>query len=72
MLWREQTWSSHLPPVLEEILSEDVFGCVLMIQHLGEKRGNLFSGSAEFHQLAYKKNNNTALQNRTKQINRTY
>lgn len=55
-LWREQTGTSHLPPVLEEVLSEDVFGCVLMIQHLGEKRGNLFSGSGEFHQLAYKKN----------------
>lgn len=65
-LWREQTWASHLPPVLKEILSEDVFGCVLMIQHLGKKRGNLFSGSAEFHQLAYKKNQHcTSKQDKT-------
>lgn len=46
--------ASHLPPVLEEVLPEDILGCVLVIQHFGEKRGNLFSGSTEFHQLAYK------------------
>lgn len=63
-LWREQTWTSHLPPVLEEVLSEDVFGCVLVIQHLGEKRGNLFSRSGKFHRLAYKKKSKT-LQFRT-------
>lgn len=46
--------TSHLPPVLKEVLSEDLLGCVLVVQHFGEKRGNLFSGSAEFHQLACK------------------
>lgn len=67
-LRRWETRTSHLSPVLEEILSEDVLGGVLVIQHLGEKRGDLFSRSAEFHQLAYKKKNqkNAAARNRTK------
>lgn len=54
MLWRKQMRASHLPPVLKEVLPEDLLGCVLVVQHFGKKRGNLFSGSAEFHQLAYK------------------
>lgn len=54
VLWRKQMRTSHLPPVLKEVLPEDLLGCVLVVQHFGEKRGNLFSGSAEFHQLAYK------------------
>lgn len=32
---------TYLPPVFKEVLAKDVFGGVLVVQHLGEERGHL-------------------------------
>lgn len=46
--------SPHLPPVLKEVLPEDVLGGVLMIQHLGKKCSYFLSRRIKFHRLTCK------------------
>lgn len=46
--------SPHLPPVLEEVLPEDVLGGVLVIQHLGKKRSDLLGRRLQLHRLTCK------------------
>lgn len=53
----EYVLSPHLPPVLKEVLPEDVLSGVLMIQHLSKKCSYLLSRSTEFHRLTYKDRN---------------
>ena len=46
--------TSHLSPVFEEVLPEDVLGGVLVVQHLGEEGGYLLSRRVQFHLLTLK------------------
>lgn len=47
----------YLPPVPEEVIAEDLFCCVFVIQHLSKEKCHFLSWQAEFHCLSYNKKN---------------
>lgn len=43
----------YLPPVIEEVGLEDLFGCIFMIKHFGIERGNFLRGQAQLQGFAW-------------------
>lgn len=50
----------YLPPVCKEVLPEDFFGGVLMVQHLGKEHRHFLRGQAQLHLLTCRNTSTTA------------
>lgn len=48
---------TNLSPVGEEVLLEGTLGCVLVVQHLGVKRGYFLSSQTQFYRVPYESQN---------------
>ena len=50
---------TDLSPILEEVLAEDIFSGVLMVQHFGKEPSSLFCFGGEGHYFTTVSENNT-------------
>lgn len=50
---KESSQGRYLPPVMEEVVLEDLLGGVLMIQHFGIKRGDFLRGQAQLQGFSW-------------------